>query len=106
MPEDNISHIDFDELDRKAISKPLISHMFTRRIHLRMFLMEKFLFIRPTILIRASPLMTWAVISQWKIITYFSLDNIGGADNRSWCCPACKRCTLGGKTNVGSRCSL
>jgi len=29
MPEDNISHIDFDELDRKAISKPLVSHLFT-----------------------------------------------------------------------------
>ena len=29
MPEDNISHIDFDELDRKAISKPLVKHMYT-----------------------------------------------------------------------------
>ena len=29
MPEDSISHIDFDELDRRAISKPLVSHLFT-----------------------------------------------------------------------------
>jgi Glycosyl hydrolases family 43 len=29
MPEENISHIDFDELNRKAISEPLISHLFT-----------------------------------------------------------------------------
>ncbi len=29
MPEENISHIDFDDLNRKAISKPLISHLFT-----------------------------------------------------------------------------
>ncbi len=29
MPEDNISHIDFNDLNSKAISKPLISHLFT-----------------------------------------------------------------------------
>jgi hypothetical protein len=29
MPEDNISHIDFNDLDRKAISKPLIKHIYT-----------------------------------------------------------------------------
>ena len=29
MPEDNISHIDFDELDRKAISNPLIKNIYT-----------------------------------------------------------------------------
>lgn len=29
MPEDSISHINFDELDRKAVSKPLIRHMYT-----------------------------------------------------------------------------
>lgn len=29
MPEDPISHIDFDDLDRRAISKPLVKHMYT-----------------------------------------------------------------------------
>jgi hypothetical protein len=29
MPEENINHIDFNELDSKAISKPLIGHLFT-----------------------------------------------------------------------------
>jgi hypothetical protein len=29
MPEDSISHIDFNELDRKAISKPLVKHIYT-----------------------------------------------------------------------------
>ncbi len=29
MPEDNISHIDFPDLDRKAISKPLVKHIYT-----------------------------------------------------------------------------
>lgn len=29
MPEDSISHIDFDELNKKAISKPLVSHIYT-----------------------------------------------------------------------------
>ncbi len=29
MPEDSIDHIDFDELDRKAISQPLINHIYT-----------------------------------------------------------------------------
>src|SRR5450631_3552045 len=29
MPEDPISHIDFDDLDRKAISKPLVKHIYT-----------------------------------------------------------------------------
>lgn len=29
MPEDNISHIDFDDLDKKAISQPIIKNMFT-----------------------------------------------------------------------------
>jgi hypothetical protein len=29
MPEDNIDHIDFDELNRKSISKPLVNHIFT-----------------------------------------------------------------------------
>lgn len=29
MPEDSIEHIDFDELNKKAISQPLITHMYT-----------------------------------------------------------------------------
>lgn len=29
MPEDSIAHIDFDELNKNAISQPLISHMYT-----------------------------------------------------------------------------
>ena len=29
MPEDPIDHIDFEELDRKAISNPLVSHVYT-----------------------------------------------------------------------------
>ena len=29
MPEDSIEHIDFDELNNKAISQPLVKHMFT-----------------------------------------------------------------------------
>ena len=29
MPEDPIDHIDFDELNRAAISQPLVSHIFT-----------------------------------------------------------------------------
>jgi hypothetical protein len=29
MPEESINHIDFDELDKKAISQPLIKHMYT-----------------------------------------------------------------------------
>lgn len=29
MPEDNIEHIDFEELNRRAISQPLVSHIYT-----------------------------------------------------------------------------
>jgi hypothetical protein len=29
MPEDSITHIDFDELKRKAISQPLVEHIYT-----------------------------------------------------------------------------
>jgi Glycosyl hydrolases family 43 len=29
MPEDNIDHIDFDDLDRRAISQPLVKHIYT-----------------------------------------------------------------------------
>jgi len=29
MPEENVSHINFDELNKKAISQPLIKHMYT-----------------------------------------------------------------------------
>lgn len=29
MPEDSIEHIDFDELNKKAISQPLVKHIFT-----------------------------------------------------------------------------
>jgi hypothetical protein len=29
MPEDNIEHIDFDDLNRRAISQPLVKHMYT-----------------------------------------------------------------------------
>ena len=29
MPEDNISHIDLTDLKRKAISKPLVEHIYT-----------------------------------------------------------------------------
>ena len=29
MPEESVAHIDFDELNEKAISKPLVSHIYT-----------------------------------------------------------------------------
>jgi hypothetical protein len=29
MPEDNIDHIDFDALDKKALSAPLVTHIYT-----------------------------------------------------------------------------
>src|SRR5262245_10719255 len=29
MPEDPIDHINFDELNKKAISQPLVSHIYT-----------------------------------------------------------------------------
>jgi len=29
MPEDNIAHVDFDELNRTAISQPLVKHIYT-----------------------------------------------------------------------------
>jgi hypothetical protein len=29
MPEDSIAHIDFDQLNKKAISQPLVKHMYT-----------------------------------------------------------------------------
>ncbi|MCU0403640.1 MAG: glycoside hydrolase family 43 protein [Chitinophagaceae bacterium] len=29
MPEDSIAHIDFDDLNRRAISSPLVTHLFT-----------------------------------------------------------------------------
>src|SRR5436189_5072217 len=29
MPEDHIEHIDFDDLNQKAISKPVVSHIYT-----------------------------------------------------------------------------
>jgi hypothetical protein len=29
MPEDNIDHIDFDDLNRRALSQPLVSHIYT-----------------------------------------------------------------------------
>lgn len=29
MPEDNIDHIDFDDLNKRAISQPLVKHIFT-----------------------------------------------------------------------------
>src|SRR5436190_22697848 len=29
MPEESIEHINFDELNQKAISKPLITHIYT-----------------------------------------------------------------------------
>lgn len=29
MPEDNIEHIDFDDLNKKAISQPLVEHIYT-----------------------------------------------------------------------------
>ena len=29
MPEDSIEHVNFDELNRKAISQPLLAHIYT-----------------------------------------------------------------------------
>ena len=29
MPEDNIDHIDFEDLNRRAISKPIVTHLYT-----------------------------------------------------------------------------
>ena len=29
MPEDSIEHIDFDELNKNAISQPLVKHIYT-----------------------------------------------------------------------------
>lgn len=37
MPEDSIDHIDFDELDRRAISKPLVTHMYTADCSVHVF---------------------------------------------------------------------
>ena len=70
MPEDNISHIDFDDLDRKAISKPLIKHMYTADPVCPCIRRKNISSILLTILNQAFPLMTWAVISRWKIIMY------------------------------------
>ena len=29
MPEDSINHIDFDELNKKATSAPIVTHLYT-----------------------------------------------------------------------------
>ncbi len=37
MPEDNIEHIDFDDLNRRAISQPLVNHIYTADPSAHMF---------------------------------------------------------------------
>ncbi len=101
MPEDNISHIDFDELDRKAISKPLVNHLYTADPSAHVFNGKIYIYPSHDIDtgIPFDDLGSHFAMEDYHV---FSMENIRWCSHRSWCCPACKRCALGRKTNVGT----
>ena len=53
MPEDSVEHFNLDELNEKAISKPLVLH------------------IHHTILMQEKHLTIWEVILPWKITMFY-----------------------------------
>ena len=69
MPEDSIVHIDFDELSAKAISQPLVDHIYTPT-RLRMYLTERSTSIPRMILMQEFHSMIWGVSLPWKIIMF------------------------------------
>ena len=70
MPEDNIDHIDFKALNKKALSAPLVTHIYTADPSAHYF--NGKIYIYPSHDIDAGGLLTiWEVILRWKITMLF-----------------------------------
>jgi hypothetical protein len=77
MPEDNISHIDFDDLAKRAISKPLVHHIYTADPSAHVF--EGKIFIYPSHDFEAGiPFDDLGSHFAMEDYHVFSMDRIGG----------------------------
>ena len=94
MPEESIAHIDFDELNKKAISQPLVKHIYTADPSAHVF--NGKIYIYPSHDIDAGDtfddLGSHFAMEDYHVI---SMDSPDGDSNRSWCGITCKRCSLG-----------
>ena len=69
MPEDSIGHIDFNDLNRRAISGPLVKHIYTADPSAHVF--EGKIYIYPSHDIDTNiPFDDLAAILQWRIIMF------------------------------------
>ncbi len=104
MPEDSISHIDFIDLNRRAISGPLVTDIYTADPSAHVFGGKIYIYPSHDIdtQIPFDDLGSHFAMEDYHI---FSMENIDSAVRDHWCCPACKRRALGRKTNVGTGCS-
>jgi hypothetical protein len=70
MPEESIEHIDFNKLNKKSISAPLVEHIYTADPSAHYF--NSKIYIYPSHDIDAGEaLMILVVILQWKITMLF-----------------------------------
>ena len=71
MPEDNIDHIDFKALNKKALSAPLVTHIYTADPSAHYFNGKIYIYIHLMTLMQARLLTIWEVILRWKITMLF-----------------------------------
>ena len=69
MPEESIAHIDFEELNEKAISQPVVSHIYTADPSAHLF--NGKIYIYPSHDVENDiPFDDLEVILQWKTIIF------------------------------------
>ena len=71
MPEDSIDHIDFSVLNEKALSAPLVNHIYTADPSAHYFNIKNIYLSSPMILTLVRLSMTLVAILQWKTIMSF-----------------------------------
>ena len=84
MPEDSIDHINFDDLNSRAISQPLVKHIYTADPSAHVF-NGKFTSTPRMTLMQEMPLMIWVAILPWKITMCFQWIRRSGSKGQRLC---------------------
>jgi hypothetical protein len=102
MPEDNIDHINFEDLNQNALSEPLVRHIYTADPSAHYF--NGKIYIYPSHDVDAGEafddLGSHFAMEDYHVI---SMDSIDSEAVGQWGCTSCKRCSVGKTTNVGPR---